>query len=163
MNARYLMLLSERASYLTKLNELADPGNVHVGLVLRMAALPRSPSAPNQIRNGLLGHFVGLVFGMGMAFLTDRLDERVRGRQELEFLSGARVLAFIPRANPKRGQTESAEIEAAEAFKSLGVRLLHVVDEQTRSIVITSSLAGEGKTLVTANLAVTLALAGNES
>jgi capsular exopolysaccharide synthesis family protein len=165
LNARYSVLLSERASYLTKLNELADPGNVRVGRVLRAAALPRSPSAPNHIRDGLLGLLVGLAFGIGVAFLKDRLDERVRGPQELEFISGTRVLAFIPRANPKRGELlvrlSRPTSEAAEAFNSLAVMLLHLIGDETRSVVITSSLAGEGKTSVTANLGATLALAGN--
>jgi capsular exopolysaccharide synthesis family protein len=163
LNARYSLLLSERVSYLSKLNELATPGSVQVGRFLRKATLPRSPSAPNHARNGLLGLVVGLSLGIGLAFFRDRLDDRVRGREELEQLSGAPVLAFIPRAFSKRNTPVTLSwptSRAADAFKSLGVRLLHVLNQRTTSIVITSALAGEGKTSVTADLAVTLAQSG---
>jgi succinoglycan biosynthesis transport protein ExoP len=163
LNARFSLLLSERLSFLTKLNELATPEGVQVGRILRSAARPRSPSAPNHIRNGLLGLFVGFALGIGVAFFRDRLDDRVRGRAELELLSGAPVLALIPRAYSQRNRPVTLSwptSEAAEAFKSLGVRLLHVVNQRATSMVITSSVAGEGKTSVTADLGVTLAQAG---
>ena len=164
LNARYSLLLSERVSYITKLNDLVAPGNVQVGRVLQSAALPRRPVTPRPIRDGLLGLLVGLALGIGVAFLRDRLDERVRGRQELELLLGAPVLAFIPLANvmktPRLVTVDWPRSEAAESFRSLGVKLLHVIDQRAKTIVVSSSLAKEGKTLVTANLGVTLAMAG---
>lgn len=163
LDARYSLLLSERSSYLSKLIELATPESVRGGRVLQSAALPRSPSAPNHTRNGLLALFVGLALGIGVAFFRDRLDDRVRGRQELELLSGAPVLAFIPRAYSKPNIPVTLSwptSRAAESFKSLVVRLLHAIKQRATTIVISSSLAREGKTSVAANLGVTLALAG---
>lgn len=160
---RYSSLLSERVSVITKLNELVAPESVDVGRVLRPAEVPESPSAPNHIRDGLLGAIVGLALGMGVAFFQERLDEPVRGREELEEQAGAPVLGFIPSAGWQRAlsTTGRVTVEAAEAFRALRVRLLHAIgDGDITSLVVTSSLAGEGKTSVTANLAVALAVSG---
>lgn len=163
LDARYSVLLSERVSLVTKLNDLVAPENVQVGRVLRWAKLPRSPSAPATARDGLLGLVIGLALGIALAFLRDRLDDRVRGREELELIAGAPVLAFVPFAYSKNEPIVRSRptSEAAEAYKALRVRLLHGLDpDAVRNILVTSSLAGEGKTSVTANLGVMLALGG---
>lgn len=167
LEALYSLLVSERLSDLTKLNELDTPDNIRAGRILQSAGLPLSPSAPNHARNGLLALFVGLVLGIGVAFFRDRLDERVRGREELEFHAAAPVLGFIPRVYSKNKEVpftlSEPKSEAAEAFRSLGVRLLHAINQRARTVVITSSSAGEGKTLVAANLGVTIALTGRRA
>jgi capsular exopolysaccharide synthesis family protein len=166
LTALYSALLSERVSHLTTLNELATPENVQVGRILRPAERPGSPSAPDHTRNGLIALVVGFALGIGAAFLRDRLDERVRGRAEAELRSGAPVLGLIPRDRYKRNEMpitlSRPTSEAAEAFKALQVRLIHAVNHQPAAsvIIITSSLAGEGKTSVTANLGVALATTG---
>jgi capsular exopolysaccharide synthesis family protein len=161
---RYSSLQSERVSVMTKLNDLVAPESVDVGQILRSADLPTSRSAPSHTRDGLLGVIVGLALGMGVAFFRERLDEPVRGREELEAQAGAPVLGFIPSAGWERSLRTRGQVteEATEAFRALRVRLLHAKgDRNIKSVAITSSLASEGKTSVTANLAVTLALAGN--
>ena len=161
--AQYAHLLSRRDIIATKLNDLVAPERVDVGRILRSAPLPTSPSAPSHRKDGLLGLVVGLALGMGVAFFRERLDEPVRGREELELQAGAPVLGFIPSAGWQRAlsTTGRVTVEAAEAFRALRVRLLHTVgDRDVSSVVITSAHAGEGKTSVTANLAVALAESG---
>ena len=166
LNARYSVLLSERASYVAILNDLATLGNVEVGRFLRSAERSASPSAPNHTRNGLLALVVGLALGIGAAFLRDRLDEGVRGREEIELRSGAPVLALIPRTRSRSKEVpiilSRPASEAAEAFKALRVRLIHAVNHRPSAsiIIITSSFSGEGKTSVIANLGVALATSG---
>jgi non-specific protein-tyrosine kinase len=164
LTSQYSELLSERASLTLQLGNLGEPENVQVGEVLRAAALPSSPSSPNHFRDGALGLLVGLALGIGVAFLGDRLDDRLRGRDELEVQSGAPVLAFIPKARSKDTapiMLLQPESEATEAYRALRVRLLHLAGQQKfKTLVITSALAGEGKTSTTANLGVALAMAG---
>ena len=54
---------------------LFDPGDV-----IKSAELPTSPVSPDHVLNGGLGLFVGLGLGIGIAFLRERLDDRLRGR-----------------------------------------------------------------------------------
>jgi capsular exopolysaccharide synthesis family protein len=170
LSAQYASLLSERTLLTQRLADLANPLDAEVGELLQEARLPISPSAPDHAKNGAVGLGLGIVLGIGFAFLQDRLDGRIRGREELELHAGAPVLAFIPRFRSKTARRSNSvppialsdpESEAAEAYKGLRVRLLRGASEQGfKSIVITSSLPGEGKTSTTANLGVVLAQAG---
>jgi non-specific protein-tyrosine kinase len=182
LTTKYSSLLTERALLVQKLNELIAPEDVQVGEVLRPAKIPGSPSAPRHLRDMALGLIVGLTLGVGVAFFQDHLDDRVRGREELELYSGAPVLAFIPTFSsndgvaaengpfPENGAPTGSVTptilreptsDAAEAYKGLRVRLLHAATQHHfKSIVITSSLPSEGKTSTTANLGVALAQVG---
>lgn len=168
LDRRYTDLLSQRAAAVQRLQQFATPESLQVGELLRSAGLPDVPTGASHKRDGAVGFVVGLALGIGLAFFRDRMDERVRGREELELQSGAPVLAFIPRISSRMLSKDPAPImlshptsEAAEAYKSLQVRLLHVAKQHSvQSFVITSSLPGEGKTSTTANLGVALARAG---
>jgi capsular exopolysaccharide synthesis family protein len=89
------------------------------------------------------------------------LDERVRGRQELELHSGAPVLAFIPHVARLNGLLITARhpaSEAAEAYTALRVRLMQAAARHRfKTVLVTSSLPSEGKTSTVANLGVALA------
>jgi succinoglycan biosynthesis transport protein ExoP len=166
LTARYTSLLAQRAALLAKLNDLVTPENVQIGSVVRSAQLPGSPSGLSPPVVGLMGFAVGLALGIAIAFFADRLDDRVRGPEELELASGAPVLGYIPRRIPETGPPitlSEPSSEAAEAYKALRVMLLHVAAQRDlKSVIITSSLANEGKTATTANLAVAIALAGKK-
>jgi succinoglycan biosynthesis transport protein ExoP len=140
------------------------------GQVVQPANLPDGPSSPDYLRNGLLALAVGLVMGVGLAFLRDRLDDRLRGREDLETQIGAPVLAAIPRVAPvgllrrERADLVSQAApgsEAAEAYRALRTNVQFLARTGTlRILSVVSPAAGEGKTTTAANLAVSLALAG---
>jgi polysaccharide biosynthesis transport protein len=166
LNAQYTSLLSQQSMLIQKRNELASGANLNVGDLLQTAAFPSSPSSPDHKRAGILGIVVGLVLGVSLSFLRERLDQGVNGRDELELHSGAPVLALIPRVSSRNGMLimlDRPVSAGAEAFKSLRVRLLHAAAQRGfKNIVVTSSVAGEGKTSTTANLGVALAQSGKE-
>jgi capsular exopolysaccharide synthesis family protein len=161
LTTRYQLLLTERATLVQKLGSLVSPDNVRVGDVVQSAPFPPSPANSSHVKDGSLGLIVGLALGIGMAFFRDRLDERVRGRQELELHSGAPVLAFIPhvpRLNGSLITTRDPASEAAEAYGALRVRLMQAAARHRfKTVLVTSSLPGEGKTSTVANLGVALA------
>lgn len=144
---------------------LLDPEDVQVGHVVQPAQLPSSPFSPDHVRNGVFALIGGLLLGIGVAFLRERLDDRLRGRLDLEAHAGAPVLAVIPRIPGfRRGkQTRIVALEEpksapAEAFRTLRTGLLFAASQrQAKTVLIASPHTGEGKTVVAANLAVSLA------
>ncbi len=150
----------------TRLNEFISPRDLRVGEVIQPAGLPSSPAGPDRNKAALLGVFVGLSLGIGLAFLRDRVDQRVRGREDLESRAGAPVMAIIPHVPRRKGGTKVITVadpgsEAAEAYRGLRTRLLYAASkDKVKSVIITSSEAGEGKTTTAVNLAVSLTQSG---
>jgi Mrp family chromosome partitioning ATPase len=122
---------------------------------------------PKPVRNGVLGFFFGLLFGVGLAFLWETLDTRVRSAEEVGEKLDIPLLARLP-APPKRLRSENrlAMLSApnsleAEAFRLLRTNLDFVnLERGAKTIMITSAVEGEGKSTTAANLAVALARAG---
>jgi capsular exopolysaccharide synthesis family protein len=152
--------LQNRANQLGVLAAL-QTGNAEVA---QPASVPTAPSTPDTKRNGALGLLLGLLLGMLLVFVSERLDRRIRGVAELEEAYGMPVLGMVPesRAYEAAGVTALPAVEA-EAFALLRARLRYFnVDREIRSLLLTSSSPGEGKTTVALNLAIAEAFAGNE-
>jgi capsular exopolysaccharide synthesis family protein len=139
------------------------------GEVVQPANLPTSPASPDFIRNGLLALAVGLALGIGLAFLRERLDERLRGREDLEAQIGAPVLATVPRARVRRRRRNRDYVVTmadpkggpAEAYRTLRTNIQFLARTGTLGVIgIVSPAAGEGKTTTAANLAVSIAHTG---
>ena len=123
---------------------------------------------PKTVRNGALGLVVGLVLGLGLAFLREALETRVRTTEEVSArLGGLPLLGRLPRP-PKRLRRsdklvmlEDPASAQAEAFRMLRANLdFMTLDRDARTIIITSALEQEGKSTTVANLAVAFARAG---
>jgi len=136
------------------------------GEIIESAALPGQPVSPNHLTNGALGLLLGLLAGIGLAFLRERLDDRFKDRAEVEKTLGVPVLATVPRFHGEKRASALISIAqpeslASEAYRSLRTNVQFIAaQQQIRSILTTSPSAGEGKTVTTCNLAVTLAQAG---
>lgn len=123
--------------------------------------------SPQTKRNVLIGGIVGAVFAVGLALLAEALDRRVRFEDEIGESLGIPLLARIPRP-PARLQRANQPVMLAEptsaeaaAFRVLRTSFEAVnVDRHARTIMVTSSVAGEGKTTTIANLAIALARGG---
>lgn len=151
---------------------LADTGASRTvqagGQIVQSAFLPSSPSNAGPIRNGTLALIVGLSIGIGVAFLRERLDDRLRGREDLENYLGAPVLAVVPHVRQWRHKKEARlttlaepDAPAAEAYRALRTSVLFMAGQgNLKVLLVTSPSAGDGKTTTAANLAVTLAQAG---
>ena len=143
-------------------------GEIDPGDVIDPAEVPLEPASPNHVRNGALALAVGLALGVGIAFLRERLDDRIGSREELEEAVGAPVLAIVPRVAgwKKRAQTELVTIShpkgaPAEAYRTIRTNIQFIAREDNFKILtVTSASDGEGKTTTVANLAVTLAQTG---
>lgn len=146
---------------LIKLTVLASLGPQNVHLV-QPAVAPTSPSSPKTIRNAVIGGIVGLVIGLALAFGVEQFDRRLRRPEEVERETGLPLLATVPRSRRLRRQPLAKQLHTqdTEPFRQLASRLRHRPGErEVRSVLITSSGPGSGKTTVALHLA-TAAAAG---
>lgn len=144
-----------------------DGGSSAVKLtVVRTAAAPTEPSSPNVRLNVGLGLLLGLALGVGFAVVRHVLDTRVRTEEDIKRVTDSSVvgaIAFDDDAGqrPLIVQTDPHS-PRAEAFRRLrtNVQFLDIAD-RPHSIIVTSSLPGEGKSTTTINLAIALADSGS--
>jgi capsular exopolysaccharide synthesis family protein len=152
----------------TKITTIAGI-NVNSGSVIGEPTLP-SRQIGHQRAFWVAGVLIGLVLGLGLAFLRESFDDRLRGRGDLEHRLGAPVAAVVPRVQGWRKKkaaklvmAETPDSPAAEAYKTLRTAVLYAMGKyQLRTALVTSSAPGEGKTATAVNLAVAMAQAGKE-
>ena len=167
---RVTELVSDRAIARDELNDLAAPASLSVGTVIRRAERPAAPASPDHALNFAMALLVGSGLGVGAAFVQERLDDRLRGRADLESHAGVPVLAVVGtvRSWRRRDQIKlvtltETESSVAEAYRTLRTGVLFdAASNNTKMILVTSAEAGEGKTTTTANLGVSLAQAGKK-
>lgn len=133
--------------------------------VIKPAVAPNEPSAPNTKLNLLIGLVVGLGLGVGAAVLLSTLDSRIRGEADLSSVTDAPLLgriAFDQDAARKPLLTQVIQQSPrAESFRQLRTNMQFAnVSGQAKSVLVTSSLPGEGKSTTATNLAIALAQAG---
>lgn len=185
-------LRARRASLvdrLTSANNVAEELSAETALrqasveVVDPAELPRSPVRPVPLRDAAVGGALGLFLGVAAALLRERANDRLRTVDDLEeAVHPLPVLALIPldkgterasRRGPLRRRSiidgpypvvaNDPTAAVAEAYRTLRAAVLFSsTDDEARSILVTSSVAAEGKTTTAANLAVTLARAGSK-
>jgi len=128
-----------------------------------------SQVAPTPKRNALLGGLVGLVLGLGIVAIWEALDKSVRSEDEIEERLGLPVLARLsapPRKLREKGRLvmlDDPEGADAEAVRRLRTNVeFAILDEDMRTIMVTSAVQREGKSTTLANLAIALARNGRK-
>ena len=131
---------------------------------LEEAQLPGAPFTPDYEKAALKGALGGLA--LAYAFLITRrlVDRKIRSTKHVEEATGSSVLGIIPKEEALGRSHRGVRGDlgrAAESFRQLRTNLRFVdVDNEPRKIVVTSALAGEGKSTVSANIARLVAQAG---
>ena len=131
--------------------------------VVEPAVPPLTPSNRHLLRNLAIALLVGLLGGIGLAYLAERVRPRLHGEVDVEAAAGAPILATVPYVRAENGSSAfNGGSSADEAFRRL--RLAIFAGKRPRmkrhAFVITSPERGDGKTTVAANLARTVAQAG---
>jgi capsular exopolysaccharide synthesis family protein len=127
-------------------------------------ALPYRVS-PRPVRNVAAAILLGLILGLVAAFLREHFDRAIRTREDVERAFGVSVIGQVPFVRLRRGarggvtSTESGPV--AEAFRALRANLQYLgVRRPLQTLLVTSAAPEQGKTTITANLAVAIARSG---
>jgi capsular exopolysaccharide synthesis family protein len=152
--------------------------NIHV---IDPAEPPTSPLRPQKLRNILIGMIVGLGLGLAVAFVREDLDTSIKSVDEAERLASAPALAVVPLARNGHGRPNSPfpgnnskpasprglavlthpSSPVAESYRTLLTSVvLSTAPRPPQVLLMTSSTAGEGKTVTSLNLAIALAQRG---
>ena len=160
----------------------SKPNNISV---VDYAITPEGPIGPNRTRTVFVALFLALGLGVGFALLLEYLDDTVHSTEEVERLLHLPALAVIPAAlgngkrrllarpgslqkrngnpgdNPELLMNVDGRSPLAESYRHLRTSvLLSTAGRAPRSLLVTSSLPGEGKTTTAVNTAVSLAQTG---
>jgi Mrp family chromosome partitioning ATPase/capsular polysaccharide biosynthesis protein len=153
--------LTSAANYQTQLATL--PGTAQVASVATEAA----QVGPATERNIAAGLFLGLMIGLGLAFLRESLDTRLRTSDDLVEELGINLLARIPAPPKELRKLDRLALLAddpgvdAEAYRKLRVGLDFAnLKPRAQVIMMTSAVEQEGKSTTVANLAVAMAQIG---
>jgi len=149
-----------------KVNEQLEAGS---GVVVQPAVAQKTPVSPRPLRNTAIGVLVGLIFGIGMAFLYEYLDNTIKSTEEAEKVYGATVLGIVPMEKFEKGSkrrltiVEAPGSPAAESYRVVRNSLDFInFEHNLKTLLVTSAAPAEGKSTVTANLAAALSQSGKK-
>jgi polysaccharide biosynthesis transport protein len=159
-------VLQTRIEQLTILEGLQNGGYV----LWQPAQTPQAPVSPKPFRDAGAGLAVGLVFGLILAVGSDRIDRRLKEQGDFEREFGLPILALVPK-NGRRWERSDHNTgfvgfadrasPSAESYRLLRSNLQYFdVENGLRTILITSALPNEAKTVSSINLALSLAMSG---
>jgi non-specific protein-tyrosine kinase len=167
-------LSADRARYATLLTDQADISgqaarSTDSVVVVSPAVLPERPVSPNLALNVLLAAAGALLVAIGLAFLLEYMDQSIKSDEDLMQRVGLVAIGHVPYSQSGNGRlaelvTLGDHSPATEAYKAIRTNLLFSsIDQEIKTIVVTSASPGEGKSRTAANLAVALAQAGHRT
>jgi capsular exopolysaccharide synthesis family protein len=126
------------------------------------AQLPTEPVSPRSLVYAGLGALVGLGLALALIVVFEWIDDRLGSPEEVQETVGVDTLTIIPQLSRRQRNKGAIEIPAlAEAYRILCARLnAQQAIKPFRLVMVTSALAGEGKSTTAVNLAMFLAMAG---
>lgn len=134
----------------------------------RASTIGLYPVSPNKKVIYLGAIFMGLLLPFCYIYLSDLLNVKVTSRKDLEKALSIPIIGSIPKAKKKNGLviSRTSRTGIAEAFRILRTNLNFLLagkdKEKGNTIFVTSTISGEGKTLISTNLAKTLAISGKK-
>lgn len=148
---------------------LAEAQSTNTIIVVEPARVPQSPIRPRTTQNTLIAAVIGMMAAVGIAFLVEYLDDSIRSPEQVGELIGAPVMGAVAKMNTNTSLGNKRALIAAqeprspivEAFRTLRTNIQFAgVDRPVRTLLVTSAAPMEGKSTVSANLAVVMAQAG---
>ncbi len=127
--------------------------------IVESAVVPQAPAKPRVALNYVLGLLVGLVGGIGLAFIFENLDTTLYTVDEIESVTELHTLAKIPKASKKQIDiSQDGSSPVAEAFRNLAANIQLIDHQQPRKVLLfMSAEPKQGKSMIVSNLAFALA------
>ncbi len=136
--------------------------------VVQPAITPESPVAPRPLLTAMLAAMVAFLFVAAIAFVRESLNDTISDPDQVQEAVGLATLGAIARMSTGRGgpamllaAVQSPSSPAAEAYRTLRANVEFAsLDQPIRTLLVTSALPSEGKTVTAANLAAVFAQGG---
>jgi len=164
-------IVTLRQTYATMLGFSSSSG-ANLLTVVDPASPPESPASPRVLLNTFIAALVGLLLVLGFVFVLEHLDDTVKSGADVEAVTGLPTLGTIVKMRANKGQSEFYRLAtllyprapAAEGYRTLRTNVeFAAVDKPVKTLLVTSSIPGEGKTTTAANLAVVFAQDGRRT
>ena len=156
----YLYLLQKREE---EVLSLAAP--VSSTRIVSLPKAGKNPVSPNKVALYLGGLLLGLFMPFSFIYVKDLLNNKIRSLDQLSSLTAAPILGEIARSEREEVivATESNRSPTAELFRLLRFNLEYLKkSEKNTTLLVTSTVKGEGKTFIATNMAASLANAGEK-
>ena len=137
--------------------------------VIEPAVAPAIPISPRPLINTVIAAILGLLIAGALVLIAAYLDDRIKTPEDVEEVVGLPTLGQVMKMGGERGRSEIYRLvtllyprsAVAESYRMLRSNLEFArVDRPIHTILVTSALPGEGKTVTAANLAIAFALEG---
>lgn len=159
----YTMLLQKREENAITLASTASNGRI-----IEMPMAGKDPVSPQKKVYLMAALLIGIMIPTALIYLKEQLQYKIENRVDVEIITDIPVLAELPKGEVSPSDTGTIVVHEnrndlmEEAFRTLRTHLLFMLEKGKKVILVTSSRPGEGKSFVSGNLAVSLALLGKK-
>ncbi|WP_336527219.1 GumC family protein, partial [Bacteroides acidifaciens] len=156
----YLMLLQKREE-----NAITLAATANNAKIIDEALADDSPVSPKRMMIYLVSLVLGVGIPVGIIYLIGLTKFKIEGRADVEKLTLLPVVGDIPLADEKAGSIavfENKNNLMSETFRNVRTNLQFMLEQGKNVILVTSTISGEGKSFVSANLAISLSLLGKK-
>ena len=156
----YLMLLQKREENAIVLAAIANNAKI-----IDEAQADSTPISPKRMTIYLAALVFGIGIPVGVIYLIGLTKFKIEGRADVEKLTSLPVVGDIPLADEKTGAIAVFENQnnlMSETFRNVRTNLQFMLENGKNVILVTSTISGEGKSFISANLAISLSLLGKK-
>ena len=156
----YLMLLQKREE-----NTITLAATANNAKIIDEALADDNPISPKKMLVYLAALVLGVGLPVGVIYLIGLTKFKIEGRADVEKLTSLPVVGDIPLADEKTGSIAVFENQnnlMSETFRNVRTNLQFMLENGKNVILVTSTISGEGKSFISANLAISLSLLGKK-
>ena len=156
----YLMLLQKREE-----NAITLAATANNAKIIDEAIADDAPVSPRNKITYLIALILGVGIPVGVIYLLELTKFKIEGRADVEKLTSAPIVGDIPLTDEKQGAIAVFENQnnlMSETFRNIRTNLQFMLENDKKVILVTSTVSGEGKSFISANLAISLSLLGKK-